>query len=946
MADLTPSSNANWATLPGENALHQAGALPLSPRLNYVHHAYTTWNGYVDNHLKSAIQKLIRRSSPAQVEGAIKALGEGQLWPLVYFVVELDLFKTVTFPGPLADAYVASKNPKKPLSDGVRTNLENRLRVIALEDIGMANPLLCAAIEQALPIAKVKIGGGKDSSVKDSSGKDSKTVNGDNPKALLQVAISQAASPKCRLYSHLKTLFALPPYYWDSSHDKSARKLKEAVHQKADRLRALWLTLTPHVQGVDYPANLSTLHTKPEAELKAAFVEGVKAKKIEAFAYLSAALYGVYTVQGTQGYDPKAKSAAGLVSTLAFKCLLNFCEAALAKVRDELNEAVKETIRVMKLWFKKMTHAEKPLYLYHAISLMIFRDDLTTSSIPDLIPLTDHQTSILYKANLGNPPPATGVPLPIPAVAQDVHTSAAGRNTKNKDIVDFAMSGSYVAFPSSNRGCGLGQWQDVYKVYKMGQVAAKVMTDDAAAALLALVKPYRNHDLSEDETKTLKAAVKGVLDPLLDAIVADAVVADTGVPTRPKAKKRISSSRDGNVQRSVKSRLSRKSLKPRLLRSKKRAKIPKCTLDQTQLDALMAAKPGGALPWIGPETALGKDVVAVIARRLLAQSRCGTAKLFTLVGKDVIVKGPLGLKSPKKLVLNLGLNFLLEQLETDSGLGDERMGGIMPLGLYKNKEGLWIVWPNLGPTYSEDDTTVKTTKVDTDYKVVDRAKKDIRISTAAKANVMTPKEAKATLQHLYWRSILMGGDSGGHNVIRTSKGDRPIGGIDLEEIRGESSMDSEDPWLILFKARPDKKQVEAFSPYLKTIVKMDALSPAFVALADTLSTIAPHCGLEPGQAYVDRLAHVNKVLFGALSGGSSQSKPGSLKLASGGSSQSKPGLLKLATKPSKKRLRDKPVRVRAQSRSVSPLRTSKSSLSTSKISDFTPLPKDRVKLVL
>ena len=912
MADLTPSSNANWATLPGENALHQAGVLPLSPRLNYVHHAYTTWNGYVDNHLKSAIQKLIRRSSPAQVEGAIKALGEGKLWPLVYFVVELDLFKTVTFPGPLADAYVASKHPKKPLSDGVRTNLENRLRVIALEDIGMANPLLCAAIEQALPIAKVKIGG-----VKDSGGKDSKTVNGDNPKALLQVAISQAASPKCRLYSHLKTLFALPPYYWDSSHDKSARKLKEAVHQKADRLRALWLTLAPHVQGVDYPANLPTLHTRPEAELKAAFVEGVKAKKIEAFAYLSAALYGVYTVQGTQGYDPKAKLAAGLVSTLAFKCLLNFCEAALAKVRDELNEAVKETIRVMKLWFKKMTHAEKPLYLYHAISLMIFRDDLTTSRIPDLIPLTDRQTSILYKANLGTPPPATGVPLAIPAVAQDVHTSAAGRNTKGKtgkDIVDFAMSGSYVAFPSSNRGCGLGQWQDVYKVYKMAQVAAKVMTDDAAAALLELVKPFRNRDLSEDETKTLKAEVKSVLDPLANAVVDNAVVADTNVPTRPKAKKRISSSRDGDVQRSVKSLKSRLTRKSRLLRSKKRAKIPKCTLDQTQLDALMAAKPGGPLPWIGPDTALGKDVVAVIARRLLAQSRCGTAKLFTLVGKDVIVKGPLGFKSPKKLVLNLGLNFLLEQLETDSGLGNEWMGGIMPLGLFRNDEKIWIVWPNLGPTYSEDDTTVRTTKVDTDYKVVDRAKKDIRISTAAKAKAMSAREAKATLQHLYWRSILMGGDSGAFNVIRTSKGDRPIGGIDLEEIRGESSMDSEDPWLILFKARPDKKQVEAFSPYLKTIVKMDALSSGFVALADTLSAIAPHCGLESGDVYAKRLAHVNQVLFGSSPSFDTKSK---------------------------KRLRVKPVR--AQSRSVSPLRKSKSS--KSRLTDFTPLPKDRVKLV-
>lgn len=911
-----------WATLEGENGLCAEGRLVLSPRLNYVRHAYKTWNGYVDNHLKSAIQKLIRRSSPSTIRKALASLDK-ELWPLVYFVIELDLFKTVTFPGRLADAYKTVKKPTRELNDAIRTNLENRLRVIALEDIGMANPLLPLAVDKAMPLAKVKVGG--------------KKVNADNPKGLLQVVVSEGASPKCRLYSHLKTLFALPPYYWESTHDKAVKG--EKTHQKAERLRSLWFTLVKEAQGVTMPPDLETLHTKSEEALKKAFVEGVVGKRIEAFAYLSAALYGVFTAQGTEPYDSKGKGGPGgktLKTTLASNLLKSFTEAALKTIKHELNRDVLETVKVMKGWFKEMTHAEKPLYLYHVITMMIYRDHLKDEKEPDLFPLTDHQTSILYKANLEPKPLATGVPLPIPSVAQDIHTSSKGK--ADKDIVDFAMSGSYVEVPSDSPACGHPSWAQLYKVYKMGQVANKKMSADAAKALFALVRPYDNKDPSAEETKVLKQEIGRILEPLETAFVSSKTTKTRTIKSRrPRSTKTTTTNTKTTTTTTTKRSRSTSQTRSKVRKTERKSRIPrrttkmaryKCSLDETKLKGLMEA---GGLKWISPSSEEGKTVAKVIEKRLLAQNRCGSGKLFTLVGDDEIVKGPLSFSSPRKLVLNLGLNILLKRLEEDSKLGEERMGGIMPSGLFRNEEGIWIVWPNLGPSYGEGEVTRRSTKVDTDYKVVDREKKDIRLSAIAKAGEMSAKEAIATLQHLYWRGILMGGDSGSHNVIRTYKGDRPVGGIDLEEIRGDKTRDSDDPWLVLFKSVPDAKQRKAFEPHLDSIVLMDRLSRAFTDLADRLASLVPGCGLESGEVYTRRLARVNDL----MAKGKREGWPVVKKVPKTKETKSK------KTKETK----SKASKVRSRSISPSRSRVLKKKKKQRTITDFTPLDPSKVIVI-
>ena len=826
----------DWSKVFGENALAAKGTIHLSPRLSTSFRKKITWNGYEFGGLKSAIQKLIRRSSAADVKKALTDLNVP--WPVFFFGVEMDLYKTVTFPGFLQTAYLAKEGTSDPSADGIRTNFLNRLRVISVEDIGMGNPLLPAVIHTALPFKpKTK----KDEKVK---------PNPDRPVQLLQVLMAEAASKKCRLISHLKTAFQLPPYYWDSTHDKTSKD--ETDEAKVERLRNLWLALTPHLKGIAFPPTMKDLHKQTEESLMTSFVKEVVAKKIEAFAYLSAALFGVTTGRGTTPYSKGT-------GTPAKNLLKKFTAAALKAVKRDLGAPTLQTVTTLQEWHRLLTHAEQPIYLYHAICLMIYRDRMP-DALPALPPITEAQASATYKVNLAVPPPKEGVPFAIPEVARDIHTGA-----KDKDVVNFAFEGSYVSSPAEF--CGDGTWKDGYRVFKMGQVSGKVMTTEALGSLMEEAAKLRDGEPTAAQLAAMRAHLKEVSKDLAPAPY---LVEGSGA-TKPKGAQKVKASRKprklkGSRVMAKKRRGSRSPPPSKTKRSKskerksskpkrtRKTKAGKCSLPSDKLNFLM----GPSIHEISPESATGKKVKTVLETKLQGQSRCGKGKLFTYLGEDVIAKGPFKLSSAKKLVLNFGLNRLLEALEKDSGVSDAYLGGIMPEGIYRDPEGgIWIVWENVGPVYKPEEVKVHTTRIDTGFKVVDREKKDIRMSEIAKAGEMTAREAVATLQHLYFRGILMAGDSGAHNVIqRRPNLSKPIAGIDMEEIRGPPRTDS--PWLFLFKSVPSKKQRPAFGPYLKDIQLLPTLSPAFKKLANDLAGTFPGCGLEKADVYEARLKEMNR----------------------------------------------------------------------------------------
>ena len=155
----------------------------------YIKHRNTiSRNGHRKELLISALQKYIRRREFNKAE---------------YCLIELDDFRLLRYPEYMEE-YLEKYGDRTGASTlslvkSLQTNISNRLRVISVEDVGIAQPGVCKIVDDLL----------------------SKWENSDrlDVNYLIEVVRVLCSARKLRFISDLKSVYNLPPYYGNNDKD-------------------------------------------------------------------------------------------------------------------------------------------------------------------------------------------------------------------------------------------------------------------------------------------------------------------------------------------------------------------------------------------------------------------------------------------------------------------------------------------------------------------------------------------------------------------------------------------------------------------------------------------------------------------------------------------------------------------------------------------------------
>jgi len=329
-----------------------------------------TLHGMEFDILKSALQKYIRR---------------GECEKAIWSAIELDWYRLLELnENEFQLAYqkqwgIDSDKLKSEISHAKanRTNLINRLRVIVVEDIGMANPLLPIQADKLLSEWE--------------SGRQSM-------RAIVNLTELLCRSPKSRFLSDLKGVYFLQPM----PKNPQAEEINKLIRG---------------VLGIKMPAGDGN-------SLEDNFSVALDKKSLDVF-YWVRMLY------------LRENSLDGLV-----KWIQNYI-----KNHTHITHVQIQAIDILFKWYKKMSHQEKPLYLYEAILIILYHDwPMTVPPIPDL------DTIDLYNKQ------RKSEPIQLEDYIFDIHTKK-GRITEQNLYRKFAFEGSYVVNQDPR------SWNELFRIY-------------------------------------------------------------------------------------------------------------------------------------------------------------------------------------------------------------------------------------------------------------------------------------------------------------------------------------------------------------------------------------------------------------------------------------------------------------------------------------------------
>lgn len=267
--------------------------------------------------LKSALQKYIRRS---ETEKAIKCLLE---FDTVFILETADDNVVAEFNRQSTQkAAPFSKSSINQFGIKNRTNIANRLLVISSEEVNINdNPNLPVVILDLY----MKWRENRDKLL---------SVN-----YLIKIVILLSNAKKCRLPSYLKSAFTLPPYY---------------IKDEVEYFKFYQGVILKKYAGFDKRTESSIGYT---------------------FDVLKQLLGGVHEVKGAV-----KGTVRGEISEKVFRCfgeIVKEDSGIFNKVWAYILALVdNDSVRALHQIYKMMGHQEKPIYLYHAILLVVYYDEL------------------------------------------------------------------------------------------------------------------------------------------------------------------------------------------------------------------------------------------------------------------------------------------------------------------------------------------------------------------------------------------------------------------------------------------------------------------------------------------------------------------------------------------------------------------------------------------
>jgi hypothetical protein len=353
--------------------------------------------GYHPSVLKSGIQKYARQSEM-----------EKGPWCLV----EMDLFSLLEWEGAALDAYLR-KYPQRPRkltlsqAKGIRTNMINRLVAMMSEEVNISAWWMPSKIFELYQKWEENRG------------------NAISRKYLVDMYSYLTSQKKIRLISDLKSVYLLPPYYVEPDKMNDLMRIHNNIQTQYPRIysdQSKVGKLEWEIDMDDYPPNVRScirgIIYNLDKGIDNVFYWIHKLCEFERKDW-------VVEEKGKNKFKYKCK-----FPRIVWKILHGFID------RNRKYKFVREQICALEDLYKKMKHKEKPIYLYHAILLIVRRDEIDWSSTPPPVDTPIADVTKLYDDHLG------GGKMEIDDYVLDMHTKGGkkGPNYREK----FALEGAFI----------------------------------------------------------------------------------------------------------------------------------------------------------------------------------------------------------------------------------------------------------------------------------------------------------------------------------------------------------------------------------------------------------------------------------------------------------------------------------------------------------------------
>jgi hypothetical protein len=352
--------------------------------------------GYHPLVLKSGIQKYARR---AKVQKG--------LWCLI----EMDLFSLLEWNGPALNAYLR-KYPERTRvltkrgAQAIRTNMINRLIANMSEEVSISAwwmPLKIFELYQQWHENRYDVS---------------------SRKSLVDMYYYLTSQKMIRLISDLKSVFLIPPLYLPD--EKRGDLIK--IHNNIKNLCPEIFSAQSSVGRAKWGINMGGYSTKVQRCARG-IIYNLEEGSDHVFYWIKK-LCDFERDQWVPKTEKDKFKYKYKYFNIVWKILHRFID------RNSEYEFVREIISALHFFHKKMDHDEKPIYLYHAVLLMVRRDEIDWSSIAPVIDTPIADVEILYKDHL-----ADGK-MPVDDYILDLHTHGGKRS--GDCLENFALEGAYI----------------------------------------------------------------------------------------------------------------------------------------------------------------------------------------------------------------------------------------------------------------------------------------------------------------------------------------------------------------------------------------------------------------------------------------------------------------------------------------------------------------------
>jgi hypothetical protein len=283
--------------------------------------------GYNPSVLKSGFQKYARRSE----------IQKG-LWCLI----EMDLFSLLEWDGAALDAYLR-KYPKaerikvQTQAQKIRTNMVNRLVVMMSEEVGISAWWMPSVIIELYQGWAENRGGPE------------------SRKYLVDMYLYLTSQKMVRLISDIHSVYLVPPDY------VKPKQLEDLIliHQGIQgRYPAIYRDQT-EIGEVEWSVDVDAYPSAVQQCVNG-IIYNIERGSDHVFFWIKR-LFDI---------EEECKSSRGRYVKIVWKILRRFID------RNTRYEFVRKVICALETFYKRMTHREKPIYLYHAVLLMVRRNEI------------------------------------------------------------------------------------------------------------------------------------------------------------------------------------------------------------------------------------------------------------------------------------------------------------------------------------------------------------------------------------------------------------------------------------------------------------------------------------------------------------------------------------------------------------------------------------------